>query len=235
MTRSKVLALYRPIRAGIQRVLRVAPKACGKPDWHRGLRHVALGFDPTALPEAAMEMVTDVALFEPNQRGRRVYDSFLAGPADRLDPPDRALAERLAGAWFSIFRVAGRHAVGGLWLEDLLDADRRLWLVDVGLEDSAWDGLVLGMRVFDAGPFHAGLGIVVIPDADRVALCVEARARGARLPLRASLAATLYADWLDARAAPAEPEPPSIEEIAKLVLLAAEPRPARRPASRRKR
>jgi hypothetical protein len=40
-------------------------------------------------------------------------------------------------AFFSLFRVAERHEAAGLWLEDLLDDNCRLWLVDKGLEASA--------------------------------------------------------------------------------------------------
>jgi len=52
------------------------------------------------------EMLADVALFEPNQRGRRAFDRFLTEKGERLNAANRALAERMAGAWFSIFRAA---------------------------------------------------------------------------------------------------------------------------------
>ncbi|HYF07907.1 MAG TPA: hypothetical protein VD970_09815 [Acetobacteraceae bacterium] len=51
-------------------------------------------------------MLADVALFEPNQRGRRAFDRFLTEKGERLNAANRALAERMAGAWFSIFRAA---------------------------------------------------------------------------------------------------------------------------------
>jgi hypothetical protein len=85
----------------------------------------------------------------------------------------------MAGAWFSIFRVAGRHEVAGLWLEDMLAGDRRLWLVDEALEASAPEGAVAGMRLFDAGPFHAGFGIIVEPDDETLDFCLGAKARRA--------------------------------------------------------
>ncbi|HEY0418073.1 MAG TPA: hypothetical protein VGC80_01000 [Acetobacteraceae bacterium] len=58
--------------------------------------------------------------------GRRAFGRFLAERGERLDAADRALAERMAGTWFSIFRVAGWHQAAGLWLEDRLAGDRRL-------------------------------------------------------------------------------------------------------------
>ena len=203
MTRAEVLARYRPIRAGIRRVLREATRACGRADLGRAVKQVA----PWAAEEEleddeAAEMLVDVALFEPNQRGRRAFDRFLAEEGERLNAADRALAERMAGSLFSIFRVAGRHEAAGLWLEDLLAGSRRLWLVDEALEASAPEGAVLGMRLFDAGPFHAGFGIIVEPDDETLDFCLAAKARGAPLPFRRSLAATLYGDQLRAEAPP---------------------------------
>lgn len=43
MTRSAVLTQYRPIRAGIQRVLRLAANTCKRADLTRAVKQVALG------------------------------------------------------------------------------------------------------------------------------------------------------------------------------------------------
>jgi hypothetical protein len=121
MTRAEVLARYRPLRAGIRRVLRAAMDACGRADLNRAVKQVAPWAGEEDLQgEEAAEMLADVALFEPNQRGRRAFDRFLAEEGERLGAADRALAERMAGAWFSLFRAAGRHEAAGLWLEDML-------------------------------------------------------------------------------------------------------------------
>lgn len=203
MTRAEVTTRYRPIRAAIQRLLREASAACGRADFHRAARQIAPWAEADQLQEAGtVEMLADIALFEPNQRGRRAFDRFLTDRAERLGAADRALAERLAGAWFSLFRVAGRHATAGLWLDDLLKEGQRLWLVDEAFERTAPEGAVFGMRLFDAGPFHAGFGIIVAPDGDTLDVCLAARERGARPPFRHSLAATLYGDQLRAEAPP---------------------------------
>ncbi|ACL56571.1 hypothetical protein [Methylobacterium nodulans] len=149
--------------------------------------------------ETVLNMLFDIALFELNQRGRRVFDSFLRDRLAALAPPEQDLAPRLAGAFFSTFRVAEWHEHAGVWLEDLLAAGRRLWLLDESLEASAPENLVIGMRLFDAGPFHAGFGIIVQPEEGMVAVCTAAVANGARLPVRSSLAAALYADHILAR------------------------------------
>lgn len=199
MTRTEVLAQYRPIREAIRRVLRGAAKVCSRADLDRAAKQVA----PWAMQDelengTTADMLVDVALFEPNRRGHRAFDRFLASKADRLDASDRALAQCMTGAWFSLFRAAERHAAAGIWLKDLLHNDRHLWLVDEALEATASEGVVFGMRLFDAGPFHAGFGIIVEPDKETIDFCLAARERGDSQPFRHSLATTLYGDQLRA-------------------------------------
>lgn len=201
MTRDEALASYRPIRASIRRVLGDAVGACSRADLMRAAKQLGCWADGgIAVPEdgedEALEMVSDIALFEPNQRKRRAYDRFLSGPAQQLDAPDLALAQRMAGAWFSTFRCAGWHEAAGVWLEDLLDGDRRFWMVDEGLEASTPEGTIFGVRLFDAGPFHAGFGVIAHPDEETVQMCVQMQASSGRTLFRQSLAATLYGDDL---------------------------------------
>ncbi len=218
MTRAEVLAQYHPIRAGIRRVLRAATKACGRADLNRAVKQVAPWAEAAELEdENTAEMLADVALFEPNQRGRRAFDRFLAEKGERLTA-DRALAEGMARAWFSIFRVAGRHEVAGLWLEDMLAGNRRLWLMDEALEASAPEGTIAGMRLFDAGPFHAGFGIIVEPDDETLDFCLAAKERGAPVPFCYSLAATLYGDQLRAEAPPGPADLALLQTLAEILI-----------------
>src|SRR5271165_2854221 len=73
-------------------------------------------------------MLSDIALFEPNQRGRRAFDVFLAAKARQLDAADFELAQRMGKAFFSLFRCSARHEFGlrtssteteafGLWMK----------------------------------------------------------------------------------------------------------------------
>ena len=233
MTRDEVLAAYRPVRLGIQRVLAVASNACKQADFARAFKHVAPWAEADEIAElGGGDMIMDVALFEPNQRGRRVIDRFLAEkPGQALPPPDRALAERIATAWFSIFRVTGRHDAAGLWLEDLLDGNRRVWVMDEAMERSASTGMTVAMRLFDAGTFHAGFGVIVQPEEETVAVCVASVAHGGRIPFRHSLAATLYGDALRDAAGPGEEE--AITLLQALLELADTIPPRRKPAARR--
>ncbi|HET6520719.1 MAG TPA: hypothetical protein VFG47_13005 [Geminicoccaceae bacterium] len=203
MTRAEALALYRPIRAAIQRVLKRAPDACAQADYKRAARLLGLEVRGTVVLDSDREvaMLADVALFEPNQRGNRAFDRFLRTKAGRLDPADRAIADRMAGAFFSIFRVAGRHEAAGLWLEDRLDGDRgRLWLVDEAFETSAAEGDLVACRLFDAGPFHAAFGIVVMVDEETVDLCLGARRTPGQRPLGRHLVPMIYGQDIHSKA-----------------------------------
>ena len=162
MTREEALALYHPIRAAVRRILSAAIPACNQSDLMRAGKQLGLWVDGKIfLPEGkqAAEMLSDIALFEPNQRGRRAFDVFLAPKARQLDATDFELAQRMGKAFFSLFRCTARHGMAGVWLEDLLDGNRRLWLMDEGMEASAPTKGAFGMRLFDAGEFHVGFGI----------------------------------------------------------------------------
>jgi hypothetical protein len=208
MTRDEVLALYRPIRVAIRRITSLAIKTCSRQDLKRAAKQLDL-WSPQGIvgieDDETLEMISDVALFEPNQRGRIAFDAFVEQQAKKIAPPDLALAERMKRSRFSLFRCAGRHELAGVWLEDLLDDNRRLWLMDEGLERTVKSGMVLGMRLFDAGPFHAGYGIIVQPDEETTEWSVVGQQRNGREPFRHSLAVTLYDDKLRA-SRPLSPE-----------------------------
>ncbi len=202
MTREEALALYRPIRTAMRRILSAAFPVCNQSDLIRAAKQLGLWVDGKIyLPEdeQAAEMLADITLFEPNQRGRRAFDGFLRGQALQLDAADIEVAQRMGKAFFSLFRCTARHEVAGIWLEDLLDDNRRLWLMDESMEGAASANGAFGMRVFDAGDFHVGFGIVASSDDETTEFSVEGMARNGRTPFRHSLAVTLYGDSLSGR------------------------------------
>ena len=124
MTREEALAVYHPIRASVRRILSAAISGCNQSDFMRAAKQLGLRDDgKISLPEdeQAAEMFSDAALFEPNQRGRRAFDVFLASKARQLDAADFELAQRMGKAFFSLFRCTARHGISGVWLEDLFD------------------------------------------------------------------------------------------------------------------
>src|SRR5271165_7050895 len=133
MTREEALAMYHPIRASVRRILSAAFRVCNQADLMRATKQLGLWVEgKISLPEGdqAAEMLSDIALFEPNQRGRRAFDVFLAAKARQLDAADFELAQRMGKAFFSLFRCTARHGMAGVWLEDQLDGNGSLWLMD---------------------------------------------------------------------------------------------------------
>jgi hypothetical protein len=188
--------------------LGAANSVCTRSDIMRAAKQLGLWADGEIfLPESdqAAEMLCDIALFEPNQRGRRAFDVFLAAKAQKLDAADFELAQRMGKAFFSLFHCTGRHEAAGIWLEDLLDGDRRVWLMDESMETSAPTEVAFGMRLFDAGQFHVGFGIVVPSDDETTQFSVQGVTRNGQTPFRHSLAVTLNGDRLRA-SVPLSPE-----------------------------
>jgi hypothetical protein len=199
LTREEALALYLPIRASVRRILSAAISVCNQSDFMRAAKQLGLWADGRiSLPEGdqAAEMLSDIALFEPNQRGRRAFDVFLASKARQLDASDFELAQRMGKAFFSLFRCTARQGIAGVWLEDLLDGNRSLWLMDEGMEASAATKGAFGMRLVDVGVFHVGFGIVVPSDEETTEFSIQGITRNGRVPFRHSLAVTLYGDSL---------------------------------------
>ena len=158
MTRDEVLAEYAAIRASVDRVTAASDRAFSKAEGQRAARLIAgKGWKAALDSEDMLPMISDLALHEPGPNGHRAYARFLAGPAMRMDAADLDMARRMATSRFSIFRVAGRHEAAGIRVEDIMDADRHLWLMDAGLERTAPEGFIFAMRVLDAGRFHVSM------------------------------------------------------------------------------
>jgi hypothetical protein len=96
MTREEALAMYHSIRVSVRRILRSAISVCNQSDFMRAAKVLGLWADgKIVLPDGdeAAEMLSDIALFEPNQRGRRAFDVFLSGRALQLDAADSELVQ----------------------------------------------------------------------------------------------------------------------------------------------
>jgi hypothetical protein len=202
MTREEALALYRPIRTSVRSILKEAVGVCTQSDLKRAAKALGLWVnEKIVVPEEVgpLEMLSDIALFEPNQRGRRAFDEFLGERALRLDAAEAELAQRMAHAFFSLFRYAGPHECGGVWLENLLDDSRRIWLMDERMEQTAPRAGAFGMRIFDAGPFYVGFGIAAPTDDETAEFAVQGMKHSGRAPFRHSFAATLYGDSIYGR------------------------------------
>jgi hypothetical protein len=212
MARHEVLAEYAVIRASVDRVTNASDRAFNKAEKQRAARLIAPTHWKAALDsEVALQMISDLALHEPGPSGRRAYDRFLAGQAARMDAADLDVARRMGVSRFSIFRIVGRHEVAGVWIEDLMEGKRRLWLMDKGAEKTAVEGAILAMRVMDAGRFHVSM--FCIPDIPEAAadLFASAKVDGHHLlASENSLPVAFFRFWMMAFNALSELEEPFV-------------------------
>ena len=195
MTREEALAVHEPMHASILTIIGRARASCGMSDMKRAAdRMGVLGGGKILLPpdHRGFQMVCDLALFEPNERGVCPFDRFLSGPGRTLPEREKDIAARMAMGFFSVFRSTGQHENGGIRANDMLRDDQPIWLMEKRFDTLDAVPEIFGMRVFDMGPFHAVLGpLAVLKDilADTCAVFQEAEGRP---PFRRSLAATIY-------------------------------------------
>jgi len=195
MIRDELLELFESSRQSIKTVIERVMPSCGASDLNRAAKNMAVLVNGSIkLPGDGWgyPLVCDVALFEANDRGVRPFDRFLTGPARALAGPEQDLARRMGRAFFSLFKFTAMHETGGIWVEDILDDNRRIWIMEILLEDREKFPEIFGMRIFDAGPFHLSLGSIAYANASIVRICATAVAAKRRLPFRHGLASTLY-------------------------------------------
>jgi hypothetical protein len=136
-------------------------------------------------------MLVDLAVFEPNNRGTRPFDRFLAGPALKLPVCEQDVARRMGCASFSICRLVEKHETIGTWAEDTLDNDPRLWLIDLDVDEPNRSHTAFAVRIFDAGSPHVTLGVIT-SISDRMVNVFRRAHDTDRRPHRRSLAAINY-------------------------------------------
>lgn len=193
--REEFLAAFEATRDKVNKITDLVRRSCGQTDMKRAaatLGVLAAGKFLIRDQEPGIAMIRDIAIFEPNDHGVRPMDRFLSGPARALPKDDQDIAQSVGRAFFSLFKFTTRHELGGIWVEDILDNDRPIWIANPLFEDRDGNPEIFAMRIFDTGPFHTAIGIVTQASAKMVEICTISMKDTGRLPFRQSLAATLY-------------------------------------------
>jgi hypothetical protein len=199
---------YRPVRDAIRTVRRRSLASCGDGDRKRAAEQMGRligGKAMIANEPASIAALLDLAMFEPNDRGVRPIDRFLAGPARQLPPLEQDIARRMGAAWFSLFRIVAPHEENGVLAEDILDQDRRLRIIELSLNDEKALGHIFGIRLFDAGPFCAMTGPASPVIQAFVETCLSGLTKNGALPFSRSLAAMVYGMIYLAQGRPTHP------------------------------
>lgn len=106
------------------------------------------------------ELIADTALY--SYRGRRRAIDRILPKLVTSDELAERLRDGLGDACFSVFEVIRIEGGSRILLKDLLDDSRELTMIDHSLARSAKPGLVFASRLLDVGPWHMGLGIVMV-------------------------------------------------------------------------
>ena len=108
-----------------------------------------------------LDPAADLALYAAGADGTSAVRRYARERGKRLSDVEKQVLEAMSAATFSIFRVEGCHRGAGVDLTDLISG-MRLWVVDRGLEDSAFAGAELALRLFQPDEFWMTTGVVVV-------------------------------------------------------------------------
>lgn len=73
---------------------------------------------------------------------------------------NKKVIDAMENAFFSLFRIEGRHGIAGVMLWDMLNGGE-VWLMDRTLEAAAESGMIFGARIFKPADFYMSTGVVV--------------------------------------------------------------------------
>ena len=195
MTRDENMTHYEAVRASCREIIALAGRSLGPNDLkHAGGQLGVLARGKFMIDEygPGLRMIHDVAFFERNEKGVRPFDRFLAGPARALPAGKLAMAQSLGASFFSLFRFSAKHDTTGIWIEDVLDGNRRIWIISATLEGHEDRDKIFGMRIMDTGGFHIAVGPVAQARETIAEDCAIALAVLGRLPFARPLAAAVY-------------------------------------------
>jgi hypothetical protein len=105
----------------------------------------------------------DLALYSTDPDGMSAVSRYVAGNSGGVTDLERPVLDGMCAAVFSIFRVEGGHCGAGVDLIDLVSGDR-FWIVDRGLEATAYAGTEVAMRLFRPDDFWMSTGVAMVMD-----------------------------------------------------------------------
>ncbi len=155
-------ALYRRCAAHRMRFQQAALQSVPVP---KVLEHAARlglavhGGELAQVPEGDLHYAFDLAVHSAPPGRSRAIDRIAHRQARSAEGEAALVLRALETAWFSVFRVVGRHRLAGLVVQDAL-LGGEVWLVDDGLTETAEEGGVIAARVGRVRGFAITCGVV---------------------------------------------------------------------------
>lgn len=109
-----------------------------------------------------LDVAADLALYGA-AAGTTAVQRYAEEIGGTLSDPERRVLQGMCAAEFSIFRIDGCHRGAGVDLTDLISG-RQVWVVDRGLEASAYAGAELALRLLRPDEFWITTGVAIALD-----------------------------------------------------------------------
>lgn len=111
----------------------------------------------------ALAPASDLALYGGASIGATAVARYAQDIGDGLPDLEKRVLNAMCAARFSIYRIIGCHRGAGVDLTDLISGEQ-VWLVDRGLEASAYADAELALRLFQPDEFWMTTGVAVVMD-----------------------------------------------------------------------
>ena len=165
MTRRDVLGRYRHLRSISKHHHDTILKFLAQPTILEHARHLGMrdGQTVAADSEEELTLVLDLAIHTAREGRSRAIDRYAKAVGLPSNSDDGLVLEAMCRARFSLWRIARRHDICGLVVDDLIRQAEN-WLVDEGLEKSGADGMCFASRVYEPDQFAMTSSVIVPVD-----------------------------------------------------------------------
>jgi hypothetical protein len=165
MTRRDVLGRYRHLRSISKHHHHTILTFLAHPTILEHAKHLGMRDRQTVIADSEEELtlVFDLAIHTAREGRSRAIDRYAKAAGLPSDSDDGLVLEAMCRARFSLWRIARRHDICGLVIDDLL-RQAETWLVDEGLEKSGAAGMCFASRVYEPDQFAMTSGVIVPVD-----------------------------------------------------------------------
>jgi hypothetical protein len=125
-------------------------------------RRLGLARGKTLLLDDMQEMyyVYDLAVYTAPADRSRAIDRYAKSAKFDVQSDERLMLDAMRASQFAILLIERRHDTVGLIATDIL-RNSKVWLLDVGLESSMDDGVLIATRLLTPGKFSMTAGVNV--------------------------------------------------------------------------
>ena len=161
-TREDILARYLHFREISKRIHEGALGSISADALLNHARRLGLTQGKTLLLDDMDEMyyIYDLAIYTAPADRTRAIDRYAKSAGFEVQSDEGLMLDAMRRSQFAILLIDQRHDEVGLIATDIL-RNSKIWLLDVGIENSMDDGELIATRLLTPGPFSMTAGVVV--------------------------------------------------------------------------